>query len=222
MMISTIVFVGQMTPDYNPVSDTVSQMGAPGMPFAPVLTAGYVVYGVLMGAAAYGLSRRRSFTARAKRLALLLAIHAAGTFLLGVFPDTLDTVPKGLTDDALHNIVSVVSILPLLGGMLILRGMARGRTRLKIAGILGMVIIAVNLPMPLVPLVDSLQPVAGLLQRVLSGAAFLWLALALALLYKEAVRLETGAASAVSTTEGFGDYAKASGGIPQTGRIASE
>lgn len=196
MMVVVILVVGQITPGYDPVSETVSQMGAAERPYAFVLNAGYVAYGILMGAAAYGLSQIVGLTTRAKTLAVLLGMHAAGTMLLGVFPDTLDLAPKGLTEDFLHNTVSAVSSLPLLVGILVLRGIARQRRALKAAGILGIVVIIANLPMPAIPMLDALQPVSGLLQRLLSGSAFLWLALTFGLLYRAAPRSEVGAGRA--------------------------
>ena len=206
MMVAVILVVGQITPDYDPVSETVSQMGAAARPYAFVLNAGYVAYGILMGVAAYGLSHSMGLTARARILAVLLGIHAAGTMLLGVFPDTLDLAPKGLADDFLHNSVSAVSSLPLLVGILVLRGIARQRRTLKAAGILGMIVIIVNLPMPAIPMLDALQPVSGLLQRLLSGSAFLWLALTFGLLYRVAARSEAGA--------GYGALAQGARGEP--------
>ena len=44
MMMFTIFIVGQITQDYNPISDSISQMGIPDRPYSIVLNAGYVVY----------------------------------------------------------------------------------------------------------------------------------------------------------------------------------
>ena len=48
MMMVTILVIGQITPDYNPVSHTISRMGTPDRPYAVVLHCGYFVYGILM------------------------------------------------------------------------------------------------------------------------------------------------------------------------------
>ena len=55
MMMIVIFVLGQITPNYNPISDSVCQMGTPDKPYAIVLNAGYIAYGILMSAAAYGL-----------------------------------------------------------------------------------------------------------------------------------------------------------------------
>ena len=52
-----ITVVGQLTPDYNQVTDSISRMGTPDRPYAWLLHSGYYVYGVLMLIAAYGISR---------------------------------------------------------------------------------------------------------------------------------------------------------------------
>jgi hypothetical membrane protein len=212
MMIAIIVVVGQITPDYDPLSDTVSQMGAPERPYARVLNGGYAVYGVLMALAAAGLPRNVGFTTRGKRLALLLMAHALGTILLGVFPDTLDLEPKGFTDDLLHNTVSVVSSLPLLGGILVLRGISHEKRALRVAGILGMVIIVINMPVPAIPRLAVLQPVSGLLQRLLSGAPFLWLAATFALLYRDASQPGARATLAAGVPDSSGECTEAADG----------
>ena len=48
-----IIVVGQLTPDYNQVSDSISWMGIPDRPYAWLLHGGYYVYGILMCMAAY-------------------------------------------------------------------------------------------------------------------------------------------------------------------------
>ena len=84
MMMVIIVFLGHISPDYNPVSDSICQMGIPGRPYAVVLNGGYILYGILMGTAACGLYQSTGSGIIAKRLSILLCLHAAGTALLGI------------------------------------------------------------------------------------------------------------------------------------------
>jgi hypothetical membrane protein len=184
MMMVIIIIAGEITPDYNPVSDTISQMGTPASPYAMVLNGGYIVYAILMGLAAYGLCRSMSFTTTAKIVAILLGIHAIFTILLGFFPDTLDILAKSFTDDLLHNIISAISYIPLLIGILIFRRLARQEKTLKVVGILGLVIVVINLLMPTIAYVEPLKAICGLLQRLLIGGSFLWLTLTFILLYR--------------------------------------
>jgi len=191
IVLMTIVFlVGKMTPGYDPVRDTISQMGTPDSPYAIVLTGGYMVYGLLMGAAACGLARSMGSTSTTKTVALLLGIHSLFTMLLGTFPDSLDVVPKSFADDLLHNAISAISYFPLLFGILLFRKIARQDRTLEVLGVFGLGVFTVNLPMPLIAHIEALEAVSGLLQRLLAGASFTWLALTFFLLYKRRNRLQ--------------------------------
>lgn len=185
MIMLIITGVGQITPDYNPLSDTISQMGIPGKPYAMVLHGGYLIYGLLMGAAAYGLCQSLDFTKQAKGLAILIGIHAMGIVLLAVFPDSFDSPLKHI----IHDIISAISYLPLLIGILISRGVARHEKALKVVGILGLAVIAINLPMPVINMIEPLKPISGLLQRLLSASSFIWLFLIFLILYRKRRRL---------------------------------
>jgi hypothetical membrane protein len=185
MMLVIIIVVGKITPDYNPVSDTISQMGIPGQPYAMVLHGGYIFYGLLMGTAAYGLYRSLNFTRQAKGLAVLIGIHAAGIMLLAVFPDSRDSPLKHI----IHDVISTISYLPLIISVLIARGIARREKALKVVGILGLAVIAINLPMPVINMVEPFKQVSGLIQRLLSASSFSWLTLVFLLLYRKRNRL---------------------------------
>ncbi len=185
ILMATIVVVGQMTPDYDPISDTISQMGTPERPYFAVLRNSYTIYGLLIAAAAYGLYRRVAFSTRAGIVAVLLVIHALFAMLLGVFPDTPDMQAKHFADDLMHNVVSAMSYLPLLLSMLVFRGIARQEETLKVVGTVGLVVVAVNLPMPAVAVFGPLKAISGLLQRLLFGISFSWLVLTFSLLYQK-------------------------------------
>jgi len=181
-----IIVTGQLTPDYSQVSDSVSRTGTPGRPYAWLLHGGYYVYGILMGIAAYGLSRTIGSVPGANGLAVLLGIHAFGMMLLAVFPDSVDSTFKHVV----HDVMSVVSYLPLLLGIFISRRIARQEMTLKVVGILGIFIVVINLPMPFINMVSPLATVGGLLQRILSGCSFLWLTLTFFLLYSKRRSIE--------------------------------
>jgi hypothetical membrane protein len=180
-MMVMILVIGQITPDYHPVSQTISRMGTPDSPYATVLHGVYFIYGVLMGVAAYGLWQTMGCTNSAKRLAILLSTHAMGTILLAIFPDSVDSPLKHI----IHDVMSVISYLPLLVGILLFRGTTRRERTLKISGILGLVILIINLPMPVINMFDPLTKISGLLQRLLSGSSLFWLTLTFFLLYRK-------------------------------------
>jgi hypothetical membrane protein len=175
-----ITVVGQLTPDYNQVSDSISRMGTPDRPYAWLLHGGYYVYGTLMGIAAYGLSRTIGSAPGANSLAMLLGIHAFGAMLLAVFPDSVNSIFKHI----IYDIMSITSYLPLIMAMFISHRIARHELSLRVAGVLGIFIIILNLPMPVINMVSPLVSIGGLLQRLLSGCSFFWLTLTFFLLYR--------------------------------------
>ena len=183
-MMVIIIVVGQITPDYNPISDTISQLGTPSSPYAMVLNSGYFVFSLLIGVTAYGFYRRLCYAAMSKTLAILLGIHAFGIVLLMFFPDSPDFTGKHFTDDILHNTFSAISYSALLAGILVFTRIARHEQALKVAIILGLVAIILNLPLPVINMIGPFKPISGLLQRLFIAVSFSWLAVASLLLYK--------------------------------------
>jgi hypothetical membrane protein len=183
-MMVIIIVVGQITPDYNPISDTISQMGTPNNPYSAVLNSGGVIYGILIGVTAYGFHIRLRYTTMAKTLVILLGIHAIGIMLLMVFPDSPDFTGKHFTDDILHNTFSAISYPALLTGILVYTGIARQEKALKVTAILGLAVVILNLPLPVITMFDPFKPIAGLLQRLFIASSFLWLVFTSLLLYK--------------------------------------
>ena len=186
-----IIVVGQLTPDYNQITDSISLMGTQDRPYAWLLHGGYYFYSILMGIAAYGLSRTIGPTPRANGLAILLCIHAFGMTLLAIFPDSVNSTAMHI----IHDVMSATSYLPLLIGIYISRKIAQDEIALKVAGITGIFIIIINLPMPVINIVNPLSLIGGLLQRILSGCSFLWLSLTFLLLYKKQCSIECPAKS---------------------------
>ncbi len=186
LLMAVLIVLGQVTPNYSPVSQTISLMGTAERPYAWALNGSYVFYGVLMAVAAFGLSRSTVFPAVSRRAAILLAVHAAGIVLLGIFPDSTTSS----TEHLVHDAMSALSYAPLLGGILVFRSAARQSRVLRFAGWLGLLIVALNIPMPTLTM---FHPYTGLLQRILAGAAYCWLAGTFALLYRKRGQLAPAA-----------------------------
>jgi hypothetical membrane protein len=184
VMVVIILIVGQMTPGYNPVAETVSQSATPTSPYAAVQNGGFVFYGLLMIGVARGFYLRLRYLLQAKVVTVFLTIHGIGAIFMAIFADSPDFPGKVFTDDIWHNIFSSVSYSALLLGMLIFARMARKDTALRGVAILGLAVIFFNLPLPMVTLIDPLKPVSGLLQRLFITSSFLWLILTSLSLYK--------------------------------------
>jgi hypothetical membrane protein len=184
MMFAVIIVVGQITPHYDPFRETISQMGTAESSYATWLNGGYILYGSLMAFAIYGFFRSCRHDRRAKLLTALLGIHVLGAMLLAIVPD-IPNIPgadhSGLNP---HNIVSAIAYLPLIGAAFIFYRINRRVAGLGMASTLGLVVIAVNLPMPIITQIDAVSPICGLLQRLFYAVTFAWLALASWLLFR--------------------------------------
>lgn len=183
-MMVTIIIVGQITPNYDPISDTISQLGASNNPYSIVVNTAFVIYGLLIGGAAYGFYGKLRYASWAEILVISLSIHGIGSILLGIFPDTPITPDTHFTDDMLHNTFSGISYSALLLGILVFVRIARQEKMLKFATILGLTVIILNLPLPVITIFDPFKQIGGLLQRLFITSSFLWLMLTSLLLYK--------------------------------------
>ena len=187
-MMAVIIIVGLLTPGYDPISSTISQMGTPDKPYAFLLNGGYFIYGLLIIAAAYGLYQTLAFTPIAGRVAILVSFHGIFTVLLGVFTDVPD-IHQRFMAHIVHDIVSILSYVPLMIGILVFRKIAKQDMTLKVTCILGLVIVTAALFSPAFTLFAPLRPISGLLQRIITGGTFAWLTLTFFLLYRKRRRL---------------------------------
>jgi hypothetical membrane protein len=183
-MMAVVIVVGQITPDYNPVTDTISQMGTPDSPYSLVLNGGFVIYSILIGFAAYGFQRRLRNTVMGNTLVVLLSIHAIGTILLAVFPDSPEFAGKHFSVDILHNTSSAISYPALLMGILVFARIARREKALRVIAVIGLAVVILNLPLPFMSLFSPFKAMDGLIQRLFMASAFLWLTFTSLLLYK--------------------------------------
>jgi hypothetical protein len=85
----------------------------------------------------------------------------------------------------IHDIVSGLSYMPLIIGIVLFRNIAKGDTTLKVTGILGLIAVAAAVFSPAFTLFGPLKQVGGLLQRITVGGAFSWLTLVFFLLYRK-------------------------------------
>jgi len=115
---------------------------------------------------------------RAGFLAALLGIHALGTMLLAVFPDA-PIVPGGVEPKFnAHNTVSTVAYLPLVGTILVFNLISMKTAGRRAFSLFGLVVVGVNVPVPVITLVDAIDPICGLLQRIFYTLTCSWQAVA--------------------------------------------
>ncbi|HEX79333.1 MAG TPA: DUF998 domain-containing protein [Dehalococcoidia bacterium] len=202
IMMAVIITVGQITPNYSPITNSISQMGAWVQPYSIILNSAYILYGILIITVAYILIKNLPHSTLVKVLLTLLMIHALGSICLALFPDKLDT-PGVLVDNTIHNIFSAVSYVSLLLGILSYSIYALRQKTIRIIGIAGILVVVINFIMPMINLFSYLREIGGLLQRLLIFCSFSWIALTSAIMYKKTLSDQTATDTYVNKTTSF-------------------
>ena len=187
MMMSIIITVGQITPDYSPVSDTISRMGAEIAPYSDILNTGYIIYGIIIIVIVYNLYTRLDHTKIIKLSVILLLLHAFGSIFLAVFPDKPD-IPGGYwTANIIHNTFSGMFYASLLLGIIVYSLKALNNKTTRGIAIFGFTLVTINTIMPFINVVSYLTEISGLLQRFLLFLSYFWVVLASSILYRRAL-----------------------------------
>lgn len=164
---------GLLTPDYSPLSQSVSSLGADG-PNAWIQDSNFVVFGLLLIAFAVGFSKIMQEVLSREQLrasTLLLVLTGIGLVNDGFFTQGSVTTFHG----TLHNLGFLVIFASLIGALLLIgrqlsnspawRGYGWYST---ITGFLTLALLVIS-----VPLADPLQ-LGGLFQRIVAVEAFGW------------------------------------------------
>lgn len=167
---------GLLTPGYNQFTDTISSLSAQGSRAPQLLTAGFVVYGVLIIGFAYALYLRLRHGVRAHIAWFMLTLYGISMILAGVFQDSpgANNAPLN-TEGIFHNAVIITSCLSMLFGMWAFAGSVYkkpswfGFTWFTIAASF------MGLVLSIIFLVQSHIPWAGLLQRFFYLVILIWI-----------------------------------------------
>ena len=177
-MLGPALFVGALRPDYNHLTDAVSELGARGAPTATAWNLiGFIAVGLLILAFSWGLFLRTGSLA-ALVFVGLSGLAFAGT---GVFPaDMADLTTAG---SRAHIVMSLISFAAfVLGAFLLcwrLQRVPGWRVAAVYSGILGLLAV---LTMPL----REMAVPAGLAQRAGFVVYLAWIALLAAVLWRRA------------------------------------
>jgi hypothetical membrane protein len=151
---------------YSPTDDAISRLAAVGASTRPLMTAGFIAFGI--GVPAYAAALRVAVPGRA-----WLAAAATGIATVGVAAFPLDASPTGDTVHAAFAAAAYAALAatPLLAARPLAAGGRRGAARLSVgAGSVSAVLLAATLA----------GPVHGLLQRAGLTLGHAWLAVAAA------------------------------------------
>jgi hypothetical membrane protein len=163
-VIIIIIIAGLLTPGYNQLTDTISSLSDQASEHPELMTAGFIVYGVLTIGFAYALYLRLRHGKRAHAHITWFALTLYGVcmILAGIFRDS----PRALnTEGIIHNAAVITSCFSFLIGMLMFAGSVYRRP--SWFGFTWFTVAAsfVGLVLSIIFIFPSNLPGAGILQR---------------------------------------------------------
>ena len=171
-----IIIASLVTPDYNHLSDTISELGAHGSPHPAIINSGFVVYALLVNGFAYGLYLRLRHRRAAKAIWLLLVICGIGLILSAVFHDDL-SAPNAATsfEGSLHALFSQVAFFAFLVATVILAVIVRNDRLWHGVTPFTFAIVIISLLLSPMFIIEALVSIEGAIQRAILALCLLWL-----------------------------------------------
>ena len=177
--LATIAFMlvgASVTPGYDYIRNTLSELSAVGAPHPEWMNAGFVSYGILIIGLSFAVRQRLAPRTGTTVVWLMIIIHGVGVILTAVFPYNA-AITEGLHSlkDASHHLVSITACVAFIIGMLIMARMVwaesawLGVTRLSLVAI---GIVSILFVFTLIPV---FRDIAGLLQRISALAMFIYI-----------------------------------------------
>jgi hypothetical protein len=178
-----ILTIGMLRSTYNGISTAASLLGVPGTPYARVISGWWILYGIMLVCFAIGLlwSMTKDNVLRWTGPTLIAIFGIFDGIGSAVFP--CDPGCTGLTASArMHVLVSAIGIVALIPSPFFCwlswrrdprwRGVRRFSMVIQIAAV---VLLLILLSARVEGVADFLNPLGGLLQRLLYTLYYLWL-----------------------------------------------
>jgi MFS family permease len=180
-----------LPPHYNALSQAESDLAVG--PYWYVMTANFVVRGVLAIAFLVGLTSATRIGSRSRTGIALLAVWGMGAFLLAIFPTDVGTT-ETTVHGQLHLLIALIAFLAAAVGVVLLSRHFPEEDRLRafagpayVVGVLTLLFFVIFLVATPVPYVAN--HAYGLLERIFIGFVLLWmLVVSLCLLQSDARR----------------------------------
>ena len=165
-----------VTPGYDRVSQTASQLSAPGVPYPEIMRMGYVVYSILIFCLAVGLANVLEWNRKTRVALVLLFLYSASGIIAGIFKsDSQEIIFLNATEDIIHDSSAFFAVLCIGAVVATLsygtRGMPewQGLPKLAIMVLAGGILLALPFPLHFWP------GVHGILERALFAVTVFWI-----------------------------------------------
>jgi len=176
LVIIALVLVGAaVTPGYDHIENTMSQLSAVGTPHPEWMNAAFILYGILIIGLSFAVRQQLDPRPRTTIVWLMIITHGVGVILTALFPYNI-AITEGIHSlkDISHHLVSIVACAAFIIAMLMMARMVwadpawRGVTRISLAAI---GVVSILFVFTLIP---AFRDIAGLLQRVSALAMFIY------------------------------------------------
>lgn len=169
-----VLIDGAITPGYNNVSETISQLARPGMPYAPVLTAAFLVQAFATFGLAIALVRVRG-GAKFAIPGAFLGAYGLATLAVALFQtESTANILWGLTANQIHQDSAHFGVFAVLASIATTGYVVRGETRWRTVARLSYLAIVVALIVGVTFPLNAWPGVHGIFERVLLGITVLW------------------------------------------------
>ena len=175
-IIIIIITAGLLTSGYNHLTDTISSLSDQGSESPELMTAGFIIYGVLIIGFSYALYLRLRHGIKAYIAWFTLTLYGICMILASVFQDSPSANNTALnTEGILHNAAIITSCFSILIGVWMFAGSVYKRP--SWFGFTWFTIAAsfMGLVLSIIFIVQSHVPVSGLLQRFFYCVLLIWI-----------------------------------------------
>ena len=187
MMVIFILLAGHFTPGYNHITDTVSQLSDQASQSPGLMTAGFIIYGVLIVGLSYALYTKLRhgvkahiawFTLTLYGICMILADLRSNTLIkiLGIYQDTPGDTNAPLNPEGIvHNAAIITSLISVLIAMWIFAWSVHKKPSWFGFTWFTIIMSFLGLVLSIVFAIQSQVPASGLLQRVFYLVILTWI-----------------------------------------------
>ena len=168
VMTVTVVVVGAWTPGYDYRTDTVSRLASANQPYAAVMRASIVFYGLLVVVAARGIGA--SVSAHRRTVASLVSFSGAASIVAGVAPKDPPRVAPSMLSE-IHVLAAVSGGVALVVAMLLFACFGPRPRQRRVSAFAGVLAVGAGAAFPF----TWGSMIYGLLERLLLVIAATWL-----------------------------------------------
>lgn len=174
-LIIFILAANIVTPNYDFISETVSQLGAHGRPYPLIINTGFITFGLLILGFAFGTYLVFTPNKDLRIFLYMCIVYGAGIILTGVFRDDVAGSTGSTIEGFMHSLFAQVAFFALIIGIwFFARGTYHNQSWNKYAKFsIGIAIF--NLLSSVIFIFEFSEPVEGLLQRLFYMATLIWI-----------------------------------------------